>query len=158
MTKHIHADKIMQFARMVEAGHSPQSLVQVKIIQFGVASWFPCTPIWNESDEYRVAIAFVDGKPVFKDDRLFYKDLRKWVIADCINSFDEWKTFFVCWMHEGFDSGIAGIDSNCFSWSNPEERRAQHEFEITHRIGDTSVTVIASSLDDAVRVIKGKRE
>lgn len=71
--KHPHAEKIMQFAKMVEAGHPIDNIVQTKI--YGGA-WLTVRPDWVENQEYRVALAFVEGKPVFEGDKLYILDLK----------------------------------------------------------------------------------
>jgi hypothetical protein len=72
--KHIHADKIMQFAKMVEAGYPIDKLVQIKIWhdrdRFSWAYEYSM-PKWDEFSEYRVALDLVEGNAVFEGDHLF---------------------------------------------------------------------------------------
>jgi hypothetical protein len=70
--KHIHAAKIMRFAKMVEAGHPIEYATQSRENEHRQWVQDP-EPTWRTDWEYRVALAFVEGKPVFESDTLYLK-------------------------------------------------------------------------------------
>ena len=67
-----HGKLIQQFGRLVEQGHDPELCVQTKNIR---GDWYQVSiPKWYPENKYRVALAFVEGKPVFEGDKLYYPD------------------------------------------------------------------------------------
>lgn len=63
-------DNIIKFGELVKAGHPPALCVQLRNNHF--YPWVAEShPYWHESWEYRVALAFVEGKPVFEGDVLY---------------------------------------------------------------------------------------
>lgn len=68
--KHVHADKIMRFAKMVEAGHPIEYVTQSRENEH--RQWIQDPePTWRTDWQYRVALVFVEGRPVFRRDMLF---------------------------------------------------------------------------------------
>ena len=66
-----HGKLIQQFGKLVEQGNPVEKCVQVKTIG---GFWNPVkVPSWCETNEYRVALRFVEGKPVFEGDELYDK-------------------------------------------------------------------------------------
>ena len=67
-----HGKLIQQFGRLVEQGHPAKLCVQFKEID---GEWYTSAkPAWDIDTEYRVALAFVEGKPVFENDQIYHKD------------------------------------------------------------------------------------
>ena len=78
--KHVHADKIRQFAKMVEAGHPIEYVTQSRENEH--RQWIQDPePTWRTDWEYRVALAFVEGKPVFEGDALWSNEFKESVTA-----------------------------------------------------------------------------
>lgn len=127
--KHIHADKIMQFAKMVEAGHPIDELVQ---IVDGNYQW-KWNGLWLEDKQYRVAIAFVEGKPVFVDDYLYVCGMRMTILSTNGNlaTFKNHRDLMVL---EGID-----LKSNSISWNPPKSPELNPPRPLTFADAVTSI-------------------
>jgi hypothetical protein len=66
---HKHIDKIKQWVKMLEAGHPEDKIVKCEGMS---GNWsYMKYPKWDLASQYRVALAFVEGKPVFEGDVLY---------------------------------------------------------------------------------------
>lgn len=111
--KHVHADKIMQFAKMVEAGNPIDNLVQC----YAIDRWFTINnPQWDEGKEYRVAIALLEDKPVFEGDNLWNIPLNPdWATEHTISGM--WPNGFFK------DTSMNWLNPKFASWNKPEEKK-----------------------------------
>jgi hypothetical protein len=140
MKKHVHADKIRQFAQMVAAGHPVNKLVQV---QNQGCPWRTVLPHWDTDNTYRVACVFVDGKPLFDGDEAYLNG----------------QVGYVRWAIKGTDVVFANTNT-LRMWSSGEQPAslsltapAAKQYEITHQIGDVSVTVRAPSAAECEQMV-----
>jgi len=116
---HKHLYKIKQWVKMLEAGHPRDKIVQYK--SSVKHNWMTApAPNWDEDTEYRVALAFVEGKPVFEGDELYHPEVGKKAISSCSSAMNILHLFYrpiesIC----GSQSGRPLSD---WSWNPPKPK------------------------------------
>lgn len=136
---HKHADLIMKFAKMIAAGHPIDKLVQC--INQLRGCWMECpVPTFDLNAEYRVAIAFVEGKPVFVGDKLWcMKYQEKVTVVDATGDVVEIQPFVtfkinIQMPYEG--SRMTSVTD--LSWTSPKPS-----------IADLKINIDASAINEA---------